>query len=563
MDPVLYTPYRLRRAGVSVLQPNPYRAQSSEWWIYRLNAKLDEQLPVLETLDAYYRGANDTFQLASTAARTSGIADLFRGINANLAKLVVDAPRHRMEVYGFRTGSPADDDRIWAVWQRNDMDAASDAAHKDALIMRGCPVIVEPDSDGQPVITPQDPRSCYVEHNAGDRRIVRAALKRWLDDAGRWSYTLYLPDRIERWRDRRTGSVEQFVTGLLGMTPLAYEARVVDGVWAMANPLGEVPVVMVPNQGRTRGTTEAEHEAVLPLLDLYNKTLLDLATTSEFGAFPQRYGIGVDEEDDPQPATDAAAAAAGTSQPLARIRAAVDSMIVTASPDAQFGQFAAADLANYVSALDAIRGNIGSITFTPFHLLLNMPTSTPATGEALKAAEVGLTAKVRSDHHREKGRAWRSVQRLVFRILDGVDQATAAERVIETVWRNPETLSEAQHVDALSKAEGLGIPQEALWELWPASPAEIKRWRAMATAQQQAATGQSVADPRYEQAASLIRSGFDPADTLAKLGLPAIEHTGLAPVTVQRPPSTVPSPATAPALPAGGGPDGGGPAFGR
>jgi phage portal protein BeeE len=37
-----------------------------------------------------------------------------------------------------------------------------------------------------------------------------------------------------------------------------------------------------------------------------------------------------------------------------------------------------------------------------------------------------------------------------------------------------------------------------------------------------------------EAVGALIRSGFDPASALKALGLPPIEHTGAAPVTVQR-----------------------------
>ena len=42
-----------------------------------------------------------------------------------------------------------------------------------------------------------------------------------------------------------------------------------------------------------------------------------------------------------------------------------------------------------------------------------------------------------------------------------------------------------------------------------------------------------VADPRFESVGTLIRAGFDPAASLVAVGLPPIEHTGAAPVTVQ------------------------------
>lgn len=44
---------------------------------------------------------------------------------------------------------------------------------------------------------------------------------------------------------------------------------------------------------------------------------------------------------------------------------------------------------------------------------------------------------------------------------------------------------------------------------------------------------QPVQDSAYNAVGALVRAGFDPTDTLSKLGLPAIKHNGLPPVTVQ------------------------------
>jgi HK97 family phage portal protein len=43
----------------------------------------------------------------------------------------------------------------------------------------------------------------------------------------------------------------------------------------------------------------------------------------------------------------------------------------------------------------------------------------------------------------------------------------------------------------------------------------------------------SAPDPRYQEAAVLVRAGFDPAAALAAVGLEPISHTGLVPITVQ------------------------------
>jgi hypothetical protein len=42
-------------------------------------------------------------------------------------------------------------------------------------------------------------------------------------------------------------------------------------------------------------------------------------------------------------------------------------------------------------------------------------------------------------------------------------------------------------------------------------------------------------DKRVDIATRLIMTGFDPADVLAKFGLPALQHTGLPSVQLQNP----------------------------
>jgi hypothetical protein len=483
--------YEAWRSGIAQGTRNPYVVETSEWWIWRLSRALEQQRRRMEVLDGYYRGTNDVFRLASVAAQASGIAGLFQGLNANLAKLIVDAPRQRLEVYGFRTAAGDVDEQAWAIWQANDMDTESATAHTEAMAKGYCPVLIEPNpaEPDRPTITVQDPLGMYVEVAAGDRRQVRAALKQWVDDFGRTLFTLYLPDRIERWQGTApTGAISAMVQGVLGLTPRQFVPRqLTAGVpWRMANTLGEVPVALVPNHGRLDGSFTAEHEPVLPLLDLYNKTLLDMATTSEFAAFPQRYGIGVELDEGEEPTTleglDVLASAPALG-PLAQYRAAVDSMITTPSPDAQFGQFQAADLSTYVKALEQIVSTLGTITFIPFHVLLNMPTAVPATGEALKAAEAGHVANVK-DHQREKGGAWERAVRLALRAAGRADSPA-----LEAIWKPAETLSEAVHTDALTKlgSDPVGLPTEAVWELLPASPQQIARWKRMLEAEAAAA----------------------------------------------------------------------------
>ena len=67
---------------------------------------------------------------------------------------------------------------------------------------------------------------------------------------------------------------------------------------------------------------------------------------------------------------------------------------------------------------------------------------------------------------------------LAYRI-GGYGDIQAGGRRFETIWRNPEFRTEGELVDALLKARDFGVPEEALWERWGATPQEIRRWKRM------------------------------------------------------------------------------------
>ena len=68
--------------------------------------------------------------------------------------------------------------------------------------------------------------------------------------------------------------------------------------------------------------------------------------------------------------------------------------------------------------------------------------------------------------------------------LAGTNPAPNAEGYgldqLEVVWADPENISEATRMDALTKMQSLQVPLEALWERMPnTTPTEVARWRSM------------------------------------------------------------------------------------
>jgi len=116
---------------------------------------------------------------------------------------------------------------------------------------------------------------------------------------------------------------------------------------------------------------------------------------------------------------------------------------------------------------------MASISRIPFHYFLN--GGAVPSGESITAAEAGLIAKTR-ERMLHFGEAWERVMRLCFAVLnDPRSQAWGAE----TIWKDPENRTEAQHMDALLKLQMIGVPRDQLLSDAGYSPQQIERFDAM------------------------------------------------------------------------------------
>lgn len=499
--PALYVPQPVPSSDSAVSPVVGITPGTSPWWIDRLTTAMARREPRLTRLRSYFRGEQDTWRLSNQAFRTT-FGRAFWGMKSNLMLMVVLAAAHRLRVTGFDlpSESPFDpnatppgelpeipdqtDTEAWRIWQANDLDSGSSLAHVEALASGECPVLVQPNPDDPktPRVTIEDPLQVIVERDPADPRKRLAALKRFPDTDGSIVHILYLPDRIEWWRQYPTTSPGGERWGWVAPTKggaLAFQLRgrhfELDAEKSGANVLGEVPVVVLVNNPRLDWSGQAEHEAVIPLQDVYNKTLMDMMVTSEFSAHRQRWAVGValDEEANAEDSSGNV-----TQTPTSPMMAAADRVWTTENPDAKFGEFNEANLEPYTSAMGTIRGDVSSITFTPYHYLLGSPTSVPPTGESLKSAETPLVEKIKAKHP-HLGSGWREVIRLVFRTAGDATRATA---VYNVRWQNPESRIISVLADALVKLGSIGVPEPALWAEWGFSSDEIRLFTAMRAA---------------------------------------------------------------------------------
>lgn len=392
----------------------------------------------------------------------------------------------------------ATDTDAWRIWQDNELDATSQIGHTEALVKSIAYVLVSPFDDDRigtsPRITVETPDEVIVQLEPGTRRRI-VGMKQWDDlDAKRTYATLYYPDRVEKWEAIRDATSlalpapvsttplpadDPFHTGGGGTEkPLdagsftgatSWQHRIVEGEsWPLPHSLGVVPIVPIINRPRLDGTGESELSKVMTLQDAINTLAMNELVTSESAAIPQKWASGIEIPKDPE-----------TGKDLEPFRPDTDRIISTPVPDAKFGVFEAADLGQFGDAIDRRVKRIASITRTPYHYFLDHGGQ-PPSGESLKSSETGLVRKAQRKT-RHFGERWEEVMRLAF-LVQGDPRGKVTDA--ETVWANPESLTESEHIDALTKSRAsLKIPLEQLWEDANYTPAQRARFWSMLRAE--------------------------------------------------------------------------------
>lgn len=445
-------------------------------WLKDLGGALDKQIRSVREFTDYYDGKHPLRYATDKYERVFG--DLFKAFSDNFCSVVVDSVEERLTIDGFRIpfekprvrraeGEQDDqpgaaDDEATRIWQSNYLDADSQLGHTEALTCGIAYGLVwnNPADENTPAITIESPSQMIVAQEAGNRRRLRAGLKRWKGDDDFLYATLYLPDGIYKFRSRTKRSAGDSGYGV------GWVAReVADENWPLENPLGRVPIVPLVNRTRLDGAGRSELISVIPLQNALNKLFADMLIASEFAAFRQKWATGIEIPEDPD----------NPGEPIEDFETALNRLWSTANEQAKFGDFAETDLSNYVKAIETTIQHLASQTRTPAHYFMAGMGSFPS-GESLKASETGLVAKARQ-RMRHFGEAWEDIIRLAFQVIG--DDARANAVGAETIWRDPESRSDAELVDAAVKLHTIGVPVEALWERIGATPGQISRWRVM------------------------------------------------------------------------------------
>jgi len=489
-------------------------AGSDAWWRDRLCAGLDRRSPLVEICEDYSDGRHSLAFLPSKLRSEMGA--MLASCADNYMPLVLESAVERMSISAFQPLASADTDGAslaWDHWRRSDLDEYEKGlwleASKDAEAYL---LVWKEKGQDHPTITTEHPREMIVCRDSQNRNKVVAALKRWRDDSGETWANLWLPGKIYRYRKDTDGK--------------EWGPREIDGVPAESEVPAAVGVPVVPitnNPSMTPsrpplaltqfphgipddahvGLGRSDLSDVISTQDSLNAVIIDAHSASRYQGFRVRYAIGVEIPEDDN----------GDPIPLDTSAGSLWMLDYDKDKDAEpkVGDLPAADLGQFIDLVTQRIQSLSSRSRVPVHYLLSGRIQLPS-GEALTAAEAGLTMKIRGKTKSFGPAAARAIQ-LAF-AWDG-DTARAESR-FAAEWENYEHRTEAEHIDALGKKVSLlGIPKEATWTDAGYGNEQLPRLRQMAEdeAKMTAAAQQVMASAQFQPVPD--PSGQPPTDPAA------------------------------------------------
>lgn len=435
---------------------------SPAWWLIRLGIKLDADLMRFGRLNQYWRGD------APLPFGNQNMREAYRRLQqqakTNFCKLVAESVTERLKVTGFRTGGDGSetlDKEAWGWWQTNHLDSDSGLVHRAAIVMSRAYVIVgeNPDKAGQPLVTGEDPRQVIHESAPENRRKILAALKTWWDDIdGCQRAVIYLPNTLHYYKTTVEAS-EKGAAGTSVWKSSSWEIDTTDDGddddypgGTAPNLLGVVPVVPFLNCPDLQGDTIGEFEDVTTIQDRINTEVLDRMVISAMQAYRQRWATGVDLTDE-------------DGQPSGGFDPGADLLWNVSDEQARFGEFSPADLTSVLKAVEADVQHLAAITRTPPHYLLGSIVN--ASGDALAAAETGLTSKV-TERATEFGESWEMVYQLA-----GLIMGKTIPDQCEVIWQNPQFRTLMEMAAANVQLVTAGVPWRTRMSLLDFTPSQI------------------------------------------------------------------------------------------
>lgn len=353
---------------------------------------------------------------------------------ANWCRTVVDTTNARQQVRSLiLPGEDTADPRLRAIWDASNMSAHVAMFNIDRMVYGRAFLSVGTNAQDRslPWVRVESPRemSAFVDPL---REVVTSAARFYGYKDGQPTYvTLYLPDYtvwIQRGEGGRWSEVERD------------EHR-----------LGAVPVVMHLNR-RLSGSWAGESQMtdIIPFVDSAARSLTNLQFAQEAHGVPSLWATGVARGD----FVDA------DGKPVPQFEAYFDAIKILSSKDAKWGQFNAADLKNFETALETYGKQAAIVTGFPARYFGLLSVNPPAEG-AIRADEAQLVRGVEAQNE-QIGMTLGWAGALALRFATG-DWVTGNRVRVE--WFDPATPTVSQREDALAKRRAAGVlSMEGYWD---------------------------------------------------------------------------------------------------
>lgn len=355
---------------------------------------------------------------------------------ANWPRVVVKTIAGRQRVRSMiLPGEETADASLRAIWDASNLTAQTRMFRRDALICGRAFMSVGTNeaNRGLPFVRVESPREMEAKIDVRREAMVAAARFYGTDKmgSGPTNLTLYMPDYT------------------------VWVAKGDDGRWVErdrdVHNLGAVPVVMHLNE-RMSGTFEGESELtdIIMLTDAVARSLTNMQFAQEAHGVPSIWATGVAKGD----FVDAAG------KPVPQFEAYFDAIKILTSDNAKWGQFSAADLKNFETAMQ-LYGKQAALSYGFPGRYFGITTTNPPAEGAIVADEIELINTV-EDKNDAEGMVlgWMGALALRFATGDWVE----GNRV-RVDYFNPGTPTIAQREDALSKRRAAGVlSREGYWD---------------------------------------------------------------------------------------------------
>lgn len=362
--------------------------------------------------------------------------DIAKKAATNLLDLVVRAKAQGLVADGY--GDRSSSTRAWTEgWQRNGMDARQ-VGHVRATLTCGYGfVLLFPAADDEGV---------WMRPEAATNIAARYA-----DPDDEW------PTEVLR----VVGKDHRELYDSEGRYTLRGKGRAAK-VTRAGHDFGRCPVVQTRAGFNLLGPPVGVVEPVLSIQDRIIDATFTLQMVAKYGAFPQRWVAGLNPSEPLRdPDTGEVLRDADGNVRYPNVKAYVDSILSAVDPEARFGQFAAADLSQYVTALEAHIRHLAVVSQVPSYYLLGDLVNVNA--ETIAATDAGYLRSI-GELQQGVGEGYEQLMRGAAEILG--DDAAANDVTSQMRWRTVERRALSQVADAITKLAD-HIPRPQLLELMP------------------------------------------------------------------------------------------------